>query len=83
MLNEIFPAVTHSSPDTHYDPAKKSGKANVFYAWHYGDDANQAVKNMQAISNKWNVPSFGTELGCSQFEAAKAAGIGHSYWHYS
>ena len=38
---------------------------------------------MQAISAKWNIPTFGTETGCDQFEAAKAAGISHSYWHYS
>ena len=25
-----------------------SGRANVFYAWHYGDAAT-AVKNMQAV----------------------------------
>lgn len=60
----------------------KSGTANVFYAWHYGI-AKQSVENMQAISKKWRIPSFGTELGCDQFEAAKAANISHSYWHYS
>ena len=35
----------------------KSGTANVFYAWHYGD-ANQAVKNMQASVLKLPVVSF-------------------------
>jgi hypothetical protein len=54
---------------------------NAFYTWHYGD--GDYVKNMQAISKKWNVPTFGTETGCSQFNAAKDAGISHSYWHYS
>jgi hypothetical protein len=38
---------------------------------------------MQAISEKWNVPSFATETGCDQFNAAAAANISHSYWHYS
>lgn len=55
---------------------------NVFYAWHYGD-GQQAVKNMQAISKKWNVPTFATEVGCDQFAAAAKANISHSYWHYS
>lgn len=55
---------------------------NVFYAWHYGD-VPQDIKNMQAVSKRWNIPVFGTELGCDHFYAAKAAGIGHSYWHYS
>jgi len=55
---------------------------NVFYAWHYGNEPTN-VKNMQAISEKWNVPSFATETGCDQFNAAAAANISHSYWHYS
>jgi len=55
---------------------------NAFYTWHYGD-LPQAVQNMQAVSDKWNIPTFGTELGCGQFDAAKAANISHSYWHYS
>ena len=59
-----------------------TSKNNAFYAWHYGD-VPQNIKNMQEISEKWNVPTFGTELGCDQFNAAKAANISHSYWHYS
>lgn len=59
-----------------------SGNASVFYAWHYGD-VPKAITNMQAISEKWGIPTFGTETGCSQFEAARAANISHSYWHYS
>jgi len=55
---------------------------NVFYAWHYGNEP-QNVKNMQAISKEWKVPSFATETGCDQFNAAAAANISHSYWHYS
>lgn len=55
---------------------------NVFYSWHYGTVPSN-IKNMQEISQKWNVPTFGTELGCDQFKAAKAANISHSYWHYS
>ena len=59
-----------------------SGTANVFYAWHYGDVPTN-IQNMQAIAQKWNIPTFGTETSCSQFEAAKLANISHSYWHYS
>merc|ERR1712216_260469 len=55
---------------------------NAFYAWHYGK-SERSLKNMQAITETWNVPSFGTETGCDSFERAKAAGISHSYWHYS
>jgi len=54
----------------------------LFYAWHYGD-LPKAIDNMRAISKKWDMPSFGTELGCSQFDAAATANISHSYWHYS
>jgi len=54
----------------------------AFYAWHYGDEPTN-IDNMRAISDKWNVPTFGTELGCDQFDAAAAANISHSYWHYS
>merc|ERR1712070_19427 len=59
---------------------KKSN--NVFYAWHYGT-APKDIDNMQALSEKWDVPTFATEVGCDIFSAAKAAGISHSYWHYS
>jgi aryl-phospho-beta-D-glucosidase BglC (GH1 family) len=54
----------------------------AFYAWHYGDIPTN-IKNMQAVTHKWNVPTFGTELGCDHFWAAKDANISHSYWHYS
>ena len=61
--------------------------SNVFYAWHwYGSPKTpqEAVKNVQAISKDWNVPSFATEFGsCSAWDAANAANISHSYWHYS
>lgn len=67
------------SPET-VEWIKKSN--NVFYAWHYGE-VPQNIKNMQAISKKWNVPTFGTELGCDHWKAAKEANISHSYWHYS
>jgi hypothetical protein len=43
----------------------------------------QNIKNMQAITKEWNVPTFGTETGCSHFDAAAKANISHSYWHYS
>eukprot|EP00937_MAST-01D_sp_MAST-1D-sp2_P000256 g256.t1 len=62
----------------------KSPASNVFYAWHYAQGTTaQAIKNMQAISRKWDIPTFGTETGCDQFDAAKHANISHSYWHYS
>ena len=51
-------------------------------AWHYGD-VPKAIDNMQALSNKWNVPTFATETGCDIFDAAADANISHSYWHYS
>ena len=55
---------------------------NLFYAWHYGSEPEN-IDNMQAISNKWQLPTFATETGCAQFDAAKKANISHSYWHYS
>jgi len=64
---------------------KKS--TNVFYAWHYYGNPKtvaEAIENVQAISAKWNVPSFATEfMGCSKWLACAAANISHSYWHYS
>ena len=48
------------------------GAGTVFYAWHYGD-LPQAVDNMLAISAAWGIPTYGTELGCSQAEAARLA----------
>ena len=56
--------------------------SNVFYAWHYGDPP-QSIENVLAIGRAWNVPTFGTETGCGQFDAAAAANTSHSYWHYS
>ena len=56
--------------------------SSVYYAWHYGT-VPDSIKNMQAIQQKWNVPSFATETGCDIFDAAADAGISHSYWHYS
>ena len=38
---------------------------------------------MQAVSAQWSMPTFGTELTCEIFDAAAAANISHSYWHYS
>lgn len=54
---------------------RKQASQNVFYAWHYGDEPKN-IENMQAIGAKWNVPTFGTETGCSQFDAAACAGEG-------
>merc|ERR1711957_242060 len=58
------------------------GSNNLFYAWHYGDVPTN-INNMKAISEKWNIPTFATEVGCTSFNAAKDANISHSYWHYS
>jgi len=55
---------------------------NLFYAWHYGKVPTD-INNMKALSFRWNMPTFGTELGCDTFCPAKDAGISHSYWHYS
>ena len=59
----------------------------LFYSWHwYGAPATpeEAVKNVMAIQNDWNVPSFLTEFGdCAAWPVARAANISHSYWHYS
>ena len=53
----------------------------LFYAWHwYGEpkSAEDAVKNAQAISAAWGVPSIATEfMGCSAWKAAAAANISH------
>ena len=38
---------------------------------------------VRAHAGECRVPTFGTELGCDQFDAAAAANISHSYWHYS
>lgn len=60
---------------------------NLFYAWHYYGqpaDSNDAVKNMQAIGNSWNVPTFMTEfMSCDAWKSVEKAGISFSYWHYS
>jgi len=63
----------------------------LFYAWHYYGavpvverDVDAAIKNVQALSADWRVPSFATEfMGCSVWRATAAANISHSYWHYS
>lgn len=60
---------------------------NVFYSWHwYGlpKSAEDGVRNVRALQADWNVPSYLTEFGdCSAWNAAAAANISHSYWHYS
>jgi hypothetical protein len=64
---------------------KKSG--TLFYAWHwYGTPkkAADAVTNVQELGKKWDIPTFATEFfSCDAWLAAKAAGISHTYWHYS
>lgn len=61
--------------------------STLFYAWHwYGapSDVNDAIANVQAISNDWNLPTFATEFfGCEAWIAASNANISHTYWHYS
>jgi len=75
--------LTGGAEDISEDTIKWIKSSNsVFYAWHYGT-VPQDVKNMQAISAEWNVPTFATETGCDHFNAAAAANISHSYWHYS
>jgi len=54
----------------------------LFYAWHYAESASE-MHNMQAISDKWHMPSFGTETGCDSWPLAFSMNISMSYWHYS
>jgi len=60
---------------------------NLFYAWHwYGNpkDPLEAIKNVQKIQDKWNMPSMLTEtMSCDAMTKAEKAGISWSYWHYS
>ena len=51
--------------------------------WIQSGNVPSNIKNMKAISEKWNIPTFATETDCTQFEAAREANISHSYWHYS
>ena len=59
----------------------------LFYAWHWYRkplSIDEAVKNAQAVSQAFNMPSFATEFGsCEAWDAAAKANISHSYWHYS
>ena len=59
----------------------------MFYAWHYYGNPRTpelAVENALALQQEWNVPSFNTEFGgCDAWNACEAAGISHTYWHYS
>jgi len=61
--------------------------SNVFYAWHYYGNPRTpeiAVENALALQRDWDVPSFNTEFGgCDAWNACDAAGISHTYWHYS
>jgi hypothetical protein len=52
----------------------------LFYAWHYAESASE-MHNMQAISDKWHMPSFGTETGCDSWPLAFSMNISMSYWH--
>jgi hypothetical protein len=64
---------------------KTSG--TVFYAWHwYGlpSSAAEAVVYAEALGAKWGVPTFATEfMDCAAWEAAAAANVSRTYWHYS
>ena len=77
-----------------WEPLKRFGRyllikprATLFYAWHwYGTPkkAADAVTNVQELGKKWDIPTFATEFfSCDAWLAAKAAGISHTYWHYS
>ena len=55
---------------------------NLFYAWHYGD-ASKNLKNVNVISQEWNLPTFATEVEGSNWDMCGANNISHSYWHYS
>lgn len=61
--------------------------STLFYAWHwYGSpsSADRAVANALAVGHDWNMPTFATEfMDCAIWQATEAAGISHSYWHYS
>lgn len=61
--------------------------SNLFYAWHwYGSphSTDQAVENMQAIGEAWNMPTYLTEfMSCDAWNSAQTANISISYWHYS
>jgi len=75
--------LTGAYMDISSDTKKWMKKSNTtFYAWHYGQLPG-TIKDMQAISQTWKMPVFGTELNCDVFKAAAAANISHSYWHYS
>lgn len=71
------------------DPATENWiveSTTVFYAWHWyiGAAPADAVQTVQALSQKWNVPSFATEfMDCRVWNAALAANISVSYFHYS
>lgn len=65
--------------------------STVFYAWHYYaaepplfHNVAEAVKNVQAVAQSWNVPTFATEfMSCDVWNGCEAANISHTYWHYS
>ena len=63
------------------------GSGNLFYAWHFYEPDSEvkgAIENIRAIMTDWNVPSYMTEsMSCAIWNATQAAGISHSYWHYS
>ena len=60
---------------------------NLVYGFHwYGfpKEPQDAIKNVLAIQNAWNLPVFATEfMDCKFWELAKNANISTTYWHYS
>ena len=71
-----------------------TGDKHLFYAFHwYGtpDEPDAAINNAMSFGEKWGMPVHLTEFGgyggddygCKTQRAARAAGVGSSYWHYS
>ena len=67
------------------DRANASPRADAFHPYlNPGQTTQDVVQFVRNITMEWNVPSFATEFGgCDVWEAMVAAGISHSYWHYS
>ena len=63
----------------------------LFYTFHYYSpmaplfkSADEAVANALALGRDWDVPTFLTEYGgCDAQAATQKHGVSHTYWHYS
>ncbi len=80
----IYPAIISDITGAHFDIAPDTFKwiqrsNNVFYAWHYG--GSSVVENVEALGEAWGIPTFGTEVGCTEFESAAGLNVSHLYWH--